>query len=122
MGDHPSIPLAHILMDLFQLRLDNALSVTRWRPELGHLETSLLQQPGPLRLRALHAVTEDHHLPVPHRGQRCAVAVHQDKLLDNQLRVALGHRTSQLGQDNLALLVGPVVEDKFHIIDAGAYK
>ncbi len=84
-------------------------------------QTHLPQQRPPLRLRALPARTQHHHLHIHQRGPKPTVRFRKHNLGDDQVRVVGRHGGDGVGEDAQAGGVGEVVEDGVEVVEAGAY-
>ena len=106
---------------LCQLAFDQALRAVQWRPDLGDFEADWLNQLVPLSLGALFGCQVHHH----HEIQGCCLPVgpriRDDVLVDQHLTVSRSHSRNQLGQDLLAGLVIPVMENRVEKVHASAW-
>ena len=116
-------PKARRSLPVFSLQphLDDTLRIRRLRPDPLDLQTRRIEQIPPLLLATFHRAQERHHRDVPLRADETHPSIRQDELVEEDLAVAGFHGVSELGEDELAFEVGPVVEDVAEVVCSGTW-
>ena len=106
---------------VFADSFDQALSFCTGCPELDNIEPHRIEQFLLLRLGALHARQQSHHVDIQQCRKKRHVHVGQNPFVEQQLGASGCHGRDGVLGDLAAFVIGPVVEDRTKIVSPSAY-
>ena len=114
-------PMAHCRTPLFQAQLYDTLRLLHIRPDLLDLEPRRPYHLMPLPLWPLGCCQAGHHSDINLGCDYTTSLIGQDEFIEEDLGIAWHHCGRKLRENEMAFVVGPVVEDISEIISTCAW-
>ena len=120
MRERTWLPIAHYCTPSLQGQLYDTLRLRHIRPDLLNFQPRRTYHLMPLPLRALGRCQTGHHSYINLSCDKATFLVGENELIEEDFGVAWRHCWRELGEDELAMVIRPVMEDIAEIVSTCA--